>query len=531
MALLMLAVAVVETLVDYALKVEAAAAFGEREALVRFFAIFYTSCGLLGFAIQAALGDRFLRRFGLAAAVAMLPLSVAFAGTLGAAVTRFWGFVLARGAETVASVAFFRGGFQLLYTPVPASTRRPAKAWVDVASGSAGEVFGGVALFVVLAALPGLPNQLLLAFAAMGSLAALLLVFRLHRSYVHQLGESLREGRVALRPEDALDKTTALTIAETQVGLDRDTLLERAREHAARKAEVSDGSEERLPPTEPGGEGVGSDPSLRWIEGLTSGDSEQVLRVLQLDVMTAPGANETQRRRLTAWVIPLLASDSLATAAGHFLGDRGATIAGQLVDALLDPEQPTGVRVELAHLLGGLTDPLAMSGVWRGSEDGDFEIRQACVRAAARIVSRDAALAPSRTDVAERIDRELAADAQTWAAQGQRLPVSLRDPSVLLTNQSRDAVNRSVEHVFTLLAIVHGRELMASALAGLTSDDENLQGTALEYLESALPSDQSRRLFVFLDAGIAPASQRSPEEVERQLLLSTAGLLSDSEGG
>jgi hypothetical protein len=73
----------------------------------------------------------------------------------------------------------------------------------------------------------------------------------------------------------------------------------------------------------------------------------------------------------------------------------------------------------------------------------------------------------------------------------------------------RAAARRSVEQVFTLLAITHGRELMASALVGLISADSTLRGTAL-------------------DTGLAPASERTTRELEEQLLLSTTGLISDS---
>lgn len=521
MAVLMLVVAIVETLVDYALKVEAAAAFASRDALVRFFAAFYIGCGVLSFLIQVAVRDRLLRRFGLASAVAMLPASVALAGAFGAAASRLWGFVLARGAETVASLAFFRAGFQLLYTPMTPRVRRPAKAWVDVVAGSAGDLLGSALVFVLVASIPGLPSRFLLALASAGSLGALLIVVRIHRSYVRQLGESLRAGHVALRRDDAFDATTALTIARSQILPDRSALLAQARAHQAHRAAeaaptVAD-RPEREPPT--------SDPSPRWLEELSSGDATRVRGVLKLDVVTAAGATEARRRRLAAHVVPLLEVDELASDAQQFLRARGARIAGLLVDELLEPDTPTRVRMGLAAVLGSLVDARAVAGLWKGVSNDDFDVRFACARAAARIASRDPSLAPPRSEVQARIASELDVSDDAWSRQGERPPAAAGERSALLSRASLGRVSRSVEHVFTLLSIAHGRELIASALAGLTSGDEALRGTALEYLESVLPAAQCRRLFARLDAGVAPPTRRSQQEIEQQLLLTAAHLL------
>ena len=212
MAVLMLLVAAVETLVEYALKVEAAKSFQSGESLVRFFAFFYAACGLLAFGIQSLVGDRFLRRFGLAGAVAMLPAGVALFGSFGAAGAKLLTVALARGAENVASVAFFRAGFQLLYTPMATGVKRPAKVWVDVASGSAGDMLGAGLVLGLLFVLPAFPTEGVMMIAVAGCIAALGVVRRVHNGYVAELTDSLQRGKVAIRAEDALDATTARTI-------------------------------------------------------------------------------------------------------------------------------------------------------------------------------------------------------------------------------------------------------------------------------------------------------------------------------
>jgi hypothetical protein len=53
--------------------------------------------------------------------------------------------------------------------------------------------------------------------------------------------------------------------------------------------------------------------------------------------------------------------------------------------------------------------------------------------------------------------------------------------------------------VFTLLALVLPREPLQIAFRGLHTDDQNLRGTALEYLEGILPPPIRQRLWPFLE--------------------------------
>ena len=55
----------------------------------------------------------------------------------------------------------------------------------------------------------------------------------------------------------------------------------------------------------------------------------------------------------------------------------------------------------------------------------------------------------------------------------------------------RDRAGESLAHVFTLLSLVLQREPLQIAFRCLQTDDEHLQGTALEYLEGVLPRADS----------------------------------------
>ena len=119
-------------------------------------------------------------------------------------------------------------------------------------------------------------------------------------------------------------------------------------------------------------------------------------------------------------------------------------------------------------------------------------------------------------------------DEETWTRQGRRGGTGAAERSVLLDRRALRSVNRSLEHVFTLLSLTHPREMMASALAGLASEEPALRGTALEYLEVILPASLCRTLLPRLDAEAIPArGERSREEVSEELLRSSAAVVID----
>ncbi len=538
MAALMLVLAVVETLVEYALKAEAARNFQTDESLVRFFAFFYTSCGLLAFGIQSLAGDRFLRRFGLAGAVAVLPGSVALLGSPGVLVAKLWTVALARGAETVASVAFFRAGFQLLYTPMAVGVKRPAKVWVDVASGSIGEMLGAALVLGLLVTVPDLPTQLVMITAVVGSVVALAIVRRVHKGYVSELSDSLRRGRIEIRAEDALDKTTLQTVVHSQMALSRSSLLEQVRAfdegQKATQGEsaraTTDGSVTQQKPAGSIRLSPHDDPCLDWIEVLSSNDASAIRSALRGGIDGSPGATPERRRRLVAWVIPLLADDALAREARDYLHPIAPRAVGQLVDVLLDESQPEVVRTRVAWILGGIDDPRAFDGLWRGASDERFGVRVACGRAAARIVARVPEAKPDVDAVHAAVLAELDVDEAVWTRQPRRTDERIGEGSVLISRKAVTTVQPSLEHVFTLLAISYERELIASALAGLASRDEGLRGTALELLESVLPATLRKQLWPRLHAPAAMREHhRNPQQIAAELLETTAGAVLDRE--
>jgi hypothetical protein len=487
MALLMVLGAAIDAFLDYALKAEAAAAWPETADLVRFFAIFYVATGLLAFALQLGLGTQLLRRFGLGGAMAVLPVGVIAAGAVSLVSARLWSVVLVRGVESVAASGLFRSGFELLYAPIPAAVKRPVKAWIDVSARSVGSIVGAGLVLFLLFVVPDLGSGLVVGLAMATAGFALVGVVRTDRAYVAQLGTSLRQGSVSLQEVDALDATTARTVAAAQTVTNRSSLLEEVRAYAAQRPDAE--AEGAVEPSSPA-ESAGVDPApdvnesaevaraasqavLARVAEITSGDPMRVRRALH---MRPAASASSQERRVAAHVTPLLGVPSLARDADAFLRRLAPRAPGHLVDGLLDRSEGRDVRIALAGILSGVPDSRACTGLWLGLEDPDFGIRQACAEGAVRIVERRKDLAPPKEAVYARIEREIFASG----------PDAVPRP-------------RTVEQVFTLLALLHGRETMRSTLTGVRSGIPTMRGTALELLESLLPPRLGQQVFALIE--------------------------------
>ena len=150
LALVIALAAMLGALVDYLLKAEAVAYFGQGRQLVRFFGLFYSVTGLAAVLIQASLGRVALGRLGprRIGRRATRP-SVGAASLLGFVLPSPWRGILPRGLDVVVRNSTFRAGYELLYTPLAESAKRSAKSVIDVACDCAGK---GAGAMLILAA-------------------------------------------------------------------------------------------------------------------------------------------------------------------------------------------------------------------------------------------------------------------------------------------------------------------------------------------------------------------------------------------
>ncbi len=501
-ALFVMAGAAISALLDYALKATAARTLAEPEALVSFFALFYTTTGLAGFVLQRLAAGFALRRFGLAGMLGALPALVCATSLFAALTARIWAVALARARDAVLSNSLFRSGLEILYTPLSPERKRSTKALIDVAAQRAGDLVGAALVLVLLFVTPGhlVGERAVLAAASLAAGTGLVLVARLNRGYVAQLTSSLRRGLVALG-ENSLPGDTDLAPSRP-LGLDPLLLQEyRERIRATEAATPFAGGTSGIA-APPRGSSIppARDETQPLLDDTRALLSREPLRIRA--VLTRPQLDP----RLAVHVLPLVGEPSLQELAASALVRLAPRTIGLLADALLDAERPMTLRLTLPAILERAGGRRAAEALAQGLIDTPFEIRNRCGRALVRMTDTEPHLAPPQTAVFELARLELEIDHERWLA---RPPLS-SDESPLVTDPGLTAPGgRSLEHLFLLLSLALDRDAVRLALRGLLSGDTYLEGTAREYLENVLPERIRQRLWGHLEGRRQPPGERT----------------------
>ena len=455
LALVVALAAMLAALVDYLLKAQAVAYYGKGEPLVRFFGLFYAGTGSAAFLIQAVLGRVSLTRLGLAGSVASHPVMVGAAGLLGFVLPSPWRGILPRTFDLAVRNSVFRAGYELFYTPLPDATKRSAKSIVDVAWDCFGKA-GGAGLVLVLTRLgTGYTLAAVNVAAVIAAGAELMVSRRLRTGYVGALEGGLRRQSEdsGSAPQYSLADFTAV---QSLGGIDRSAVL----------LALGEAGEGRAAPAE----GRPLDPVVAAVADLRSGDLARI-RVRLREPLRDP--------LLIGALIPLLARTDVLRAVVGALSAYGPRAAGQLVDALLDPEVPEVVRRRLPLVLKSCASPLARDGLVQALDAPSLEVRLRCGRALLALTADHPALATPFPGALAAVERELGGDADPGLAR---------------------------EHVFNLLALSLEREPVQIAARAFETDDPYLRGTALEYLETVL----SAALFAALQPRLAGAGAPAP---------------------
>lgn len=478
MAAASLMLAIIDALLDFAIRSVLDAANPSGEELVRFFGLYYTGIGVATFVLQSMLSARLLGRFGIGPAMTSLPVSVGAMGLATLLVPGLPVVVAMRGIASVLTNSVYRTGFELLYTPLPSRVKRPTKTWVDVGGQRLGDVVGAGSILLVLALLPAASLQAVsvLAIALCGAFVFVLL--RLQAAYREQLARNLQLGEISL---DAPD-TSAPSVAATHLRLDRAEIL--ASIHLQGAGQSS---------------GVADD--------FSTADANSLIDALEY---------------------PLRAG-----AAAAALRERGRAATTELIEALASPERPDLVKLLLPGLLESIREERVVEALLATLVRQGFEVRFQAARSLARMVAAESGLRPTHARVLEAVRDELA-NATASPAPGSVSVAADRSESPLISDFPQQRVGRRVEHFCTLLALDSDRELMRSLLLGLHSESSAVRGTALEFLEVSLPDDVRRSLPKLLGP-IAEQrvsrSVRARRQIEAELLRLAQGRIVSQESG
>ena len=461
------------SVVDFAFKARAMERFTSPEALIKFFAVFYSATSFASFVVQATITPRLLDRNGLGVGLGTHPAVLASAGLVSLLLPGLAAQALLRGADGALVVSLSRSAYEPLYTPIAPAKKRAAKGVIDVLVNRAGDGLGSALAWGLVVLWPSRAVWWADALVVAAALAALAIALELRKGYIAELAQSLRSGAVVLDEAGVQDQTTRLTLSRTMNDLNRERLLaeierQRARDNAA------------APPHPELPELTGAPPQAQLVAELLSGEPARLSHALR-----AASAEHT------AFIIPLLSRADVGEQAMQALGRFAPRIIGQLADALLDVEgaSPT-VRRRLARVITSSKGPSAATALAAALGDPDFDVRRQLVRGLEELSESGVGASLERTSALATAARELGN------------PSGATDPE-------------RVEHVLRLLGLVFDREAFRLARAALGHSDEKLRGTALEYLDNVLPTPIKTALF----AALPPVRSRpSSPRVEHELL-------------
>jgi MFS family permease len=126
--------------IDYVFKTQTVNTYQQGEALMRFFAIFYTATGVLTFLVQISFSRLSLEKLGLGKTAAARPAVLALGGVAALAVPGLAGVAVARGLEAILRNSLFRSAYELFFTPLPETEKRSTKSMIDVGSERLGDI-------------------------------------------------------------------------------------------------------------------------------------------------------------------------------------------------------------------------------------------------------------------------------------------------------------------------------------------------------------------------------------------------------
>jgi ATP:ADP antiporter, AAA family len=503
-------------MIDYVFKSQAAHSYGGGEPLLRFFAIFYSATGVLTFLVQTFVTRYSLEKLGLAKTVGTLPFAVSFGGLTALVLPGVASATLARALEAVFRGSLFRSGYELFYTPIPTREKRAAKAIVDVGFDRLGDAVGSGFVKMLLPLGPALAIPSILTGAILVALCGLWVAGRLQGAYIGALERGLMERAGDFTVPPAVD-TMGMTLLLDPATVTRTI----AKARAARDAVTKDLAPAPREPGEPSPVTSSSvtDPLLQRIATLRSGSAAKIKSCLQ--------SSEPPASALIPHLIQLLAWDPVYPDVIRALRQVVEQHVGQLLDAMLNPETDFAIRRRIPRVLTAARLQRAVNGLLLGLLDRRFEVRFQCGRALATILERHPELKILSGEVFAAVHREVAVGRPVWESRRLLDRLEDKDTAPFVDEYLRDRANRSLEHLFTLLSLVLPKDPLKVAFHGLHTDDEQLRGTAIEYLDSILPNDVRDRLKPLLNVDRATRlrDSRSSQEILNELMQSNQSIL------
>ncbi len=170
-------------------------AFPLKNDITRFMGSFKACFSILSFLLQVLAGSWLVAKFGVRRMILVLPMALA-GGTLVllAFPLALWAGIVLKGSDHTLRYSVDRATTELLYLPLPQSTKSEVKAVIDMVMQRVADGVGALLVLFVTRALKG--GQVSLCAVDLILLAAWLgVAFRTRSGYVHTLWKAVLEGR------------------------------------------------------------------------------------------------------------------------------------------------------------------------------------------------------------------------------------------------------------------------------------------------------------------------------------------------
>ncbi len=479
---------------DFLFKAQAREVYGQGPDLLRFLALFHTAGAVLTFLLQWAISRVSVEKAGLTTLAGSVPAIVGVGSLLTAIIPGFPMIAGLRLLEASARISLFKNGYELFYTPIPAKEKRAVKTFVDVVCDRMGDAASSVIVQTALVAAPGAARYVILGFTAGAALVSLRIAARLDRAYHDVVERGLIHRAQEVNPGYVDDHSKAsLVLSDDSVG----PFLSREQQAVSSL----------------------QDPIVQALAELRSGSVSRVKAALAglggkpLDAHLAPA------------VIVLLGWDAAAHAARDLLVAQAGRFSGLLIDCLRDPAQDFVVRRRIPRILAADPSQVACDGLIQGLEDDRFDVRFQCGRGLDRVLLKLPEVRMDAPPIFAAVIREVSVNQQIWDSRRLLDERETEDEFSFLDDVLRERAHQSMEHVFSLLALVLPREPVRTAFRALHSGDRALMDLALEYMDRAVPPAVKATLWPVLAGRAEAIPEDVREKAARDILLTERGLL------
>jgi len=461
---------------------------GSRADLLRSLALFYTVTNIVTAVVQVVLCGPALTALGVPRTVATLPVTLTGFSVLALIMRVPFVATIARGGELVTRNSLYRAGYELLFAPLPPEQKRPTKVVLDVGADKLGDILSAQLVAAVLWIATDDRTGLFL-FAAITGAVSMVIAFGIPRSYTQSLEDGLLEKANELPEPDVLAQEPWVSLtAMPAFGHPGESVPLRMRRPRRRARAVAPAPV------------VSTDIVVEMIRELRSSQPDEIAQALgyPLPVEAIPAT------------IELVGSDNdeVARAAASALRSVAPRCTGALVDILLDRKRPEQLRRRMPAIIATGMPDLAVWGLWRGLDDPSFEVRYRCSVALSMIAGDTPLSSVTAEEVFERVRQELLVDRDEWKSRKIAIDTVI-DPG-------DTDLDVGLAHVFRVLGLVLPAEPLRVALRAAKTDDPELRGMALEYLESILPPDVRAQLWPLLDEAAGEPRAPQPATPQRQ---------------